>query len=121
MTHDEVRAFLRRRIRAWEEEDLEAIIADYAPDIVHTSPGGRRVGVAAMRETNARYLAEYTAFTAELTRLLVDGDQVAIEWTWGETRRADGRRRSVDDAIIFVLRDWQIVSWREYFDTAAFA
>ena len=40
------------------------------------------------------------------------------EWTWSETSRADGRRHTVEDAIIFALRDDQIVYWREYFDTA---
>jgi uncharacterized protein (TIGR02246 family) len=119
MTHEEVRAFLLRRIRAWQAEDLDAIMADYAPDVVHITPGGRRVGPAALREGNARYLAEYTDFAVTLTRLLVDGDQGALEWTWAETRRADGRRRAVDDAIVFVLRDGKIAYWREYFDTAA--
>lgn len=93
-------------------------MADYAADVVHVSPYGRRVGVAAMREANARYLAEYTGFDAQLHRLVVDGDEGALEWTWTETRRADGQRRSVDDAIVFVLRDGKIAYWREYFDVA---
>jgi ketosteroid isomerase-like protein len=125
MTHDEVRDFLMRRIRAWEAEDLDAIMADYAPDVVHITPSGRRVGTATMRENNARYLADYTGFEVELTRLILDGTQEdtqgALEWTWTETRRSDGRRRSVDDAIVFVLRDGKIAYWREYFDTAALA
>lgn len=121
MTREEVRAFLQRRIRAWEDEDLEAIMADYAPDVVYITPGGRMDGTAMMREENARYLAAYTGFRVELTRLILDGDQGALEWTWTETRRADGRQRSVEDAIVFVLRDGQIAYWAEYFDTAALA
>ena len=35
-----------------------------------------------------------------------------------ETNRADGRRHTVEDAIIFELRDDKLVSWREYPDTA---
>ena len=121
MTRDEVRALLERRIRAWREEDLEAIMAGYAPDVVHISPHGKRVGVAAMREANAKYLAEYTSFEVKLTRLVVDDQACALEWTWSEVRRADGRRRSADDAIVFVLRDGLIAYWREYFDTRAMA
>lgn len=121
MTREEVHAFLLRRIRAWQEGDLEAIMADYAPDVVHVTPSGRRVGTTVMRGNNARYLAEYTDFRVTLTRLILDGDQGALEWTWSETRRVDGRRRSVDDAIVFVLRGGKIAYWREYFDTAAFA
>ncbi|MGZ3420612.1 MAG: nuclear transport factor 2 family protein [Polyangiales bacterium] len=118
MTKDAIHWLLLRRIRAWEEEDLEAIMADYAPDVVHVSPYGRRVGLVAMREANVRYLAEYTGFEVKLARLLVDGDEGAIEWTWSETKRATGERRSADDAIVFVLREGKIAYWREYFDTA---
>jgi uncharacterized protein (TIGR02246 family) len=118
MTHGEVDRLLLRRIRAWRDEDLDAILADYADDIVHVSPYGRRVGVAAMRAADERYLAEYTGFEVQLNRLVVEGDQGALEWTWTETRRADGLRRSADDAIVFVLRDGKIAYWREYFDPA---
>ena len=52
-----------------------------------------------------------------MTRVLLDGDQGAVEWTWSETNRADGRSHTAEDGIIFVLRDDKIVYWREYFDT----
>jgi uncharacterized protein (TIGR02246 family) len=119
MTHDEVHDLLLRRIRAWRDEDLGAIMAGYADDIVHVSPYGTRVGVADMRAANARYLSEYTGFEVQLRRLVVEGDEGAVEWTWTETRRTDGVRRSADDAIVFVLRDGKIVYWREYFDPTA--
>ena len=83
-------------------------------------PTGRINGTAQLRQNNARYFQEYTAIQVELTRLIVDGEQGALEWTWSETRVADGLRRSVEDAIVFVIRDRKIVYWREYFDTAAF-
>jgi uncharacterized protein (TIGR02246 family) len=118
MTHDEVHDLLLRRIRAWQEENLDAIMADYADDIVHISPYGKRVGVAAIRAADARYLAEYTGFEVQLHRLVVEGDQGALEWTWTEIRRADGFRRSADDAIVFALRNDKIAYWHEYFDPA---
>jgi uncharacterized protein (TIGR02246 family) len=119
MTHEEVHRLLLRRIRAWRDENLDAILADYADDIVHVSPYGRRVGAAAMRAVDARYLAEYTGFEVQLNRLIVEGDEGALEWTWTETRRADGLRRSADDAIVFVLRGGKIAYWREYFVPSA--
>jgi uncharacterized protein (TIGR02246 family) len=120
MTKEELRAFLLRRARAWAEQDLETIMADYAPDIEYITPAGRVTGTAQLRRNNARYLEEYTDIQVELTRLIVDGEQGALEWTWSETRLADGQRRSVEDAIVFVIRERKIVYWREYFDTAAF-
>jgi uncharacterized protein (TIGR02246 family) len=115
MTHDEVHRLLLRRIRAWRDEDLEAIVADYADDIVHVSPFGTRVGVADIRAADVSYLAEYTGFDVQIHRLVVEGDDGALEWTWSETRRADGLRRSADDAIVFTLRDGKIAYWHEYF------
>src|SRR5690349_2919331 len=49
MNKQEIRALLEGRIRAWRDEDLDAIMAGYARDIVHVSPFGHRVGVEAMR------------------------------------------------------------------------
>ena len=120
MTRDELHAFLLKRGHAWTEKDLDAIMADYAPDIVYISPFGRIGSLAQLRENNERYLAAYTDIRVDLTRLIVDGDQGALEWTWSETRVADGVRHSVDDAIVFVIRRRKIVYWREYFDTGAF-
>ena len=95
MTRDEIRAFLMRRADAWARKDLDVIMADYAPDIVYIAPTVRFDGTAGMRENAARYLAEFTDIEVELTRLIVDGNQGALEWTWSETRVVDGRRRSV--------------------------
>ena len=122
MTRDELWEFLQARAQAWQTGDLDLIEAGYSPDVVLIAPGGIRVeGTAALRENNARYLAEYTDIRVELTRVILDGNQGALQWTWSETRRSDGQRRSVDDAIIFELRDGKIVYWHEYFDTAALA
>ena len=120
MTRDELHAFLLQRGRAWSDRNLDAIMADYAPDIVYITPFGQISSLAQLRANNARYLQEYTDIDINLTRLIVDGDQGALEWTWSETRLVDGVRRSVDDAIVFVIRNRKIVYWREYFDTAAF-
>jgi ketosteroid isomerase-like protein len=120
MTRDELHAFLLRRAGYWAHQDLDAIMADYAPDIVYMTPFGQIENLEQLRVNNERYLQEYTDIRVNLTRLIVDGEQGALEWTWSETRVADGLRRSVDDAIVFVIRDRKIVYWREYFDTAAF-
>jgi ketosteroid isomerase-like protein len=116
----ELRAFLLRRADNWTRKDVDAIMADYADDIVYIAPTVRYHGTAGMRENIVRYLEQHADISVELTRLIVDGDdgnQGALEWTWYETRLADGRRRAYEDAIVFELRDGKISYWREYFDT----
>jgi len=118
MTIDEARALIERQARAWERADLSAIVADYALDGVLISPGGRWQGHESVRAAAASFFAEAMDVRVTVARVLLDGDAGAVEWTWSETRRADGRRYSMEDAIVFVLRDDRIVYWREYFDTA---
>jgi uncharacterized protein (TIGR02246 family) len=121
VTRDEIWAFLLARAAAWRSGDLDAIMAGYAPEVLFIAPGIRLEGLAALRENTQRYLAADTDIDVTLTRLILDGEQGALEWTWSATRRADGRRRTVEDAIVFVLREGQLTYWREYFDTAALA
>ena len=118
MTIEQARALVERQARAWERGDVAAITADFAPDGVLISPGGRWQGHDALRIAAEAFFAVSTDVQITVTRVLLDGDQGAVEWTWSETRRADGRRHTVEDAIIFVLRDDRIIYWREYFDTA---
>jgi len=120
MNSTEARALVERQARAWERGDLTAIVADFAPDGVLISPGGCCQGHDALRQAAESFFAAAIDVQVVVTRVLLDGDQGAAEWTWSETSRTDGRRYTIKDAIIFDLHDDQIVSWREYFDTATF-
>jgi uncharacterized protein (TIGR02246 family) len=120
MNSTEARALVERQARAWVRGDLAAIVADFAPDGMLISPGGSWQGHDALRQAAESFFAAAIDVQVVVTRVLLDGDVGAAEWTWSETSRTDGRRYTIKDAIIFELRDDQIVSWREYFDTAAF-
>jgi len=120
MNRAEARALVERQARAWERGDLAAIVADFTPDGVLISPGGCWQGYDALRQAAESFFATAIDVQVVVTRVLLDGDTGAAEWTWSETSRTDDRRYTVKDAIIFDLRDDQIVSWREYFDTASF-
>lgn len=118
MNMDDVQAMVARQARAWEDGNLDAIVADFAHDGVLHSPGGRWQGQEAIRAAAANFLTLYEDVRVEITRVLLQGDEGAVEWTWNETRRSDGLRTSTEDGIIFTLRDGKILRWREYFDTA---
>jgi uncharacterized protein (TIGR02246 family) len=119
MRIEEVRSLIERQARAWERADAAAIVADFTPDGVLISPTGRWQGHQALRAAAEAAFAEVTDISITVTRVLLDGDQGAVEWTWSETNRHDGYRSTVEDGIIFELQDGKIVLWREYFDTAA--
>ena len=119
MNSEEARALVERQAHAWKRADPAAIIADFAPDGALISPRGRWRGHDAVRRAAESVFAAVTDVQVVVTRVLVEGDQGAAEWTWSDTNRADGSRHTVEDAIIFELRDDKLVSWREYLDTAA--
>ncbi len=112
---------VERQARAWENADLDAITADFAPDGWFISPGGRWQGADAVRAAALSFFAVSADVRVTITRVLFDADhlQGGVEWTWAETRLSDGRRLYAEDGIIFALNDdGQITYWREYFDTA---
>jgi uncharacterized protein (TIGR02246 family) len=120
MTSEEARRLVERQAAAWERADLDAIVADFAPDALFISPGGRWQGPAAIRGAAKAFFDSVGQVQVTITRVLNDGQQGAAEWTWSEQRRSTGQRHTAEDAIIFQVKDGQIVYWREYFDTANF-
>ncbi|CAN5673422.1 SgcJ/EcaC family oxidoreductase [soil metagenome] len=116
----QVRALIDRQARAWERADIDVCVADFAADALFISPGGRWQGQEAIRATVKGFFAGARDVKVEITRVIVDGNQGAVEWTWSEFRLSDGKRHVAEDAIIFELQDNKIVYWREYFDMATF-
>ena len=116
MNRQEAEALIKRQARAWEHADSDAVVADFAPDGILISPSGRWQGHDSLRNGIESFFAEARDIQVAVTRVLIDGDQGAVEWTWSETRLSTGRRHSADDAIIFTVRDGKITYWREYID-----
>ena len=121
MDGQQTRVLVERQAKAWEAQDIEAVLTDFASNGVLSSPGGRWQGHDAIREAARLFFAGVSDVQVDVTRVLLDagGTQGAAEGTWSETR-ADGSRHMAEDAIIFELPQGKIVTWREYFDTASF-
>jgi uncharacterized protein (TIGR02246 family) len=121
MNIKQARMLIEHQARAWEQAEVETILAAFAPEGTLISPGGRWQGHAAIRTAIQSFYDQAGEVKIEISRVFITGHQGAIEWTWSETRLADGQRHQVDDAIIFEVNGaGQIVYWREYFDTATF-
>jgi uncharacterized protein (TIGR02246 family) len=117
----EVTALIYRQAHAWENADYDAILADFAPDALFISPGGRYHGQAAIRAAVVHFFAAAHSVQVTIHRVLLDGHQGAVEWHWSEVRYADNARHAAEDGIIFeVDAAGKIRYWREYFDTANF-
>ncbi len=121
MNQEEAYQLVLRQANAWENEDNEAAVADFAENGIFISPGGRWQGHDAIADAMRGFYKVSHEVTVEITRVFIHENQGAAEWTWHETRRTDGKRLSAEDAIIFQLEGDKIIYWREYFDTAEMA
>ncbi|MEM7131094.1 MAG: nuclear transport factor 2 family protein [Chloroflexota bacterium] len=116
MDRNGIEQLIARQADAWQRADVDAIGADFAEDGLFISPGGRWQGPEAIMQTAREFFVVCSEVQVEIRRILLDSNQGAIEWVWHETRKDDGQTYTMEDAIIFELRDGQIIYWREYFE-----
>ena len=93
MNLEQARSLIDRQARAWEQADIETVIAAFAPDGELISPGGRWQGHAAIRVAMRLFYEQAGEVKVEVTRVFIAGNLGAVEWSWSETRLADGGRR----------------------------
>jgi len=101
---------------AWISADLATIVALFAPYGLFVSPAGAAYGHDQIRAVAAAYFQEFACVGVQIRRVLADGSRGAAEWTWQETTRGAAELRTMEDAIVFEVRDNKLVYWREYFD-----
>jgi steroid delta-isomerase-like uncharacterized protein len=88
-----LRQVIDRYNDAWNRHDLEAIVAEHAPDMVfenHTA--GERAEGDAVRQHIAGIFAAWPDLTFETRRLYIRDDLVVQEWTASATHTRELRR-----------------------------
>lgn len=74
---------------------LEVLDAYYAEDVVIVDNfGTERIGLAALREQEARFLGEVELHAVAAEEVLVDGDRVTISWVYDVTPAGGSRGRT---------------------------
>jgi len=116
MERAEAEALVRAQAAAWLDGDPDAAAAAFADDGVFVSPGGAWRGPDGVRAAMRAFLAEAAVVDVTVRRVLVDGDDGAVEWVWTERRGDD--LVTMEDAIAFSTREGLVTYWREYFDPA---
>lgn len=104
MGDDDLRVLIHRYNRAWNAQDLDAIVSMHAPDMVfenHTA--GERVEGGAVREHIAAIFRSAPDLHFEGRALYVGDDFVVSEWTATVTR--DGRRLEWDGVDVFPIEN----------------
>ena len=114
MDHDDAMRKLKAIATAFDEHDLEGIMAHFADDAVFEGPRGtepwgtRFSGRAAVREAFAARFAGIPDVRYQGDAHFVDGDRGASEWTLSGTT-TDGQRLEVRGCDLWMFRDGKIV------------
>ena len=104
MQREDVRSLIARHDEAWNNQDLDTIMACYTPDIVFTNYNARESasGAAAVREHLAGIFAGWPDLRFRGRRLNVSEEFAVSEWTATATH-PDGRRLEWDGVDVFPL------------------
>jgi len=112
--HDDAVRMLKAIATAFDEHDLDGIMAHMADDVVFDGPRGsepwgtRFVGREAVREAFAARFFGIPDIRYQDDAHFVDGDRGASEWTLSGTT-TEGQRIEVRGCDLWTLRDGKVV------------
>jgi uncharacterized protein (TIGR02246 family) len=117
MQPKEIQAIIEQSREAWVRGDADAIAALFSPNGEFIVPGNRWVGREAIRQIAADFFASHSDVKIEIKRIMIEGNQAFVEWSWEDREKTTGRLNQADDAIVLDFQADRISRWREYFDT----
>ena len=116
MTAEQIQAKIAAMADAMMRQDDAAVVAHFADDAVMIAPSGRFVGRDAIYAAGKGFNEAYHNIVIVVKQVIACGERGVVEWSFAETRRADGYTHTMEDAIVFALRGDLVTYWREYFD-----
>ncbi len=112
---DTVRSMVERHAKAWETGDDAELDTLLHKDVVFAYPG-RRLNKEQTLDDLRFFRNAYRDTKVYVNKVIVDGDDVAIEWQFATTKIETGKREVVSDAVIAHLKDGKFDVWKEYLD-----
>jgi uncharacterized protein (TIGR02246 family) len=116
MKPEAIQSLIQSARVAWVKRDAYAWANLFVPDgemIVH---GHHWVGQDAIRKSLKDFAAGVAEVKIDIRRIMIEGNQAAVEWHWQDQDKASGRRSQADDAIVIDFKANRIARWREYID-----
>ena len=111
-----IKQIVERQAKAWQTADSDKIIADFAEESFFIVPGFTYRGKQQINESAETYFAKFTDRKITIKRIIVKGNEGAVEWSWSEKNRKTGEESQAEDALVFELEGGKIKYWREYID-----
>lgn len=114
----QIQEIIVRQAQAWEQQDAQAIVDDFAEDAIFIAAGFKFTGKQQIKKAAQDYFKQFhhTSVTIKRTILDVDKNCGAVEWDWRDQNRKTGKEGFAEDAIVFELANGKILYWREYIE-----
>ncbi len=117
MSHSsQIQDLVQRQREAWLTGNIDHIIADFAEDCLFVVSASRLQGKQEVKQSAEDFFASHSVVSIEIHRLIENGNQGAVEWSWSEMNHKTGESSKAEDAIIFSVENGKINYWREYID-----
>ncbi len=109
--------FITQFMAAWNAHDVHTVTGYYATDYedVDVARTQSRYGADTVRHTLLYYLSAFPDFAVTLDDAVLNGERIALYWTWTGTQRGTfmnipptGHRVRVRGSSLVTLRDGQI-------------
>ena len=106
---------VNQHAKAWETGDYKLLDGILHENIVFAYPG-RRLDKKETLQDFLDYNKSFKDTKIYINKIIVDGDDLAVEWQFASTNMKTGNRTAVSDAIIGKVKDGKIIVWKEYLD-----
>jgi ketosteroid isomerase-like protein len=114
-TKKDIRNLVFDMAKAWETGDVELLDSILHKDVVFSYPG-RRLNKSQTLEDIDFFKNSFKNTKVYINKIIIEGDDVAVEWQFASTKIEDNKRTAVSDAIIGKVKDGKIILWKEYLD-----
>ena len=101
--------------KAWETGDRELLDSLLHEGVVFAYPG-RRLNKSQTLEDLEYFAGHFNETKVYISKIIIDGNDVAVEWQFATTDLETGKRQVVSDAIIAKVKDGKFAVWKEYLD-----
>lgn len=111
----QVEALVKAQARSWETGDESAFLATVHEDLVFAYPG-KRLGKNDALQIFKEWKRDFKDTQMRVHRVVIDGANFAIEYTFATTNIATGQRTAAGTVAIGEVRDGRLLIWKEYLD-----
>ncbi|MBI2654413.1 nuclear transport factor 2 family protein [Candidatus Woesearchaeota archaeon] len=104
-----------KHAKAWETGNYELLNSVLHDDVVFAYPG-RRLNKQETLADLIDYNKSFRDTKIYINKIIIEGDNLAVEWQFASTNIKTGNRTAVSDAIVGKIKDGKFVVWKEYLD-----